>query len=47
MPLSSSVIPIGTPAPAFALPAAGGREVALADYRGRCAVALVFLRGFY
>ena len=46
MPLSSSVGPIGTPAPAFALPAAGGREVALADYRGRRAVALVFLRGF-
>ena len=47
MPLSSSVIPIGTSAPAFALPAAGGREVGLADYRGRRAVALVFLRGFY
>jgi peroxiredoxin len=47
MPLSSSVVPIGTPAPAFALPAAGGQQVALADYRGRRAVALVFLRGFH
>ena len=47
MPLPSSVVSIGTPAPAFALPAAGGRQVALADYRGRRAIALVFLRGFY
>ena len=47
MPLSSSVVPIGTPAPAFALSSTGGREVALSDYRGRRAVALVFLRGFY
>ncbi len=47
MPLSNSVVPIGASAPEFALPAASGGEVALADYRGRRAVALVFLRGFY
>ena len=46
MPLSSSVVSVGMAAPDVRLPAAGGREIALADYRGRRAVALVFLRGF-
>lgn len=34
----STPIPVGEPAPDFALPDANGRNVRLSDYRGRCAV---------
>jgi peroxiredoxin len=47
MPIDSTAVPLGAPAPDFTLPAHDGREVALADYRGRRAVVLVFLRGFF
>ena len=47
MPVNSTIVPVGAAAPEFRLPAAGGGEVALADYRGRRAVVLVFLRGFF
>jgi len=38
----------GEPAPDFALPAVHrAGDVSLADYRGRCPVLLVLLRGLY
>jgi peroxiredoxin len=33
---------VGQPAPDFTLPATGGREIRLADYRGRQHVVLAF-----
>ncbi len=42
----SNTVKVGLPAPAFALPAALGGTVSLADYRRRSCVVLVFLRGF-
>jgi peroxiredoxin len=45
MPVESETVPVGSPAPDFALKAGDGREVRLSDYRGR-PVVLVFLRGF-
>jgi len=42
----SNSIQVGLPAPAFALPAALGGTVSLADYLGKSCVVLVFLRGF-
>jgi len=41
-----NTVEVGLPAPPFALPAALGGTVSLADYRGRSCVVLVFLRGF-
>ena len=38
---------VGEPAPDFTLPDAAGRPVALADYRGRKPVLLVFYRGYW
>jgi peroxiredoxin len=38
---------VGTPAPLFRLPAAGGREVGLADYRGLKSVVLWFSKGLF
>lgn len=45
MPLPSDTVPVGSPAPDFALSAHDGTEVTLSGLRGR-AVVLVFLRGF-
>ncbi|MGH2752989.1 MAG: redoxin domain-containing protein [Actinomycetota bacterium] len=36
---------VGKPAPDFTLPAAGGKDVSLGDYRGRKAVLLYFSMG--
>lgn len=36
---------VGKPAPDFALPAAGGEDVSLSDYRGKKAVLLYFSMG--
>jgi len=41
----TTTVPPGTIAPAFSLPAADGRLVGIADFRGRADVVLVFLRG--
>ncbi|GAC1356934.1 MAG: hypothetical protein NVS4B8_17720 [Herpetosiphon sp.] len=38
---------VGMQAPELALPARGGKTVALADYRGRQPVLLVFYRGWW
>jgi len=38
---------VGEPAPDFTLPDATGRPVALADYRGKKPVVLVFYRGYW
>ena len=38
---------VGEPAPDFTLPDAAGRPVALADYRGKKPVVLVFYRGYW
>ncbi len=46
MPVDSIQVPVGSRAPDFVLPAAGGGEVSLSDYRGKRCVVLVFLRGF-
>jgi peroxiredoxin Q/BCP len=37
--------PVGSPAPDFTLPKAGGGEATLSSYRGR-PVVLAFLRGY-
>ena len=39
-------ITLGSPAPAFQLPATTGAEVGLAQYKGRKAVALFFVREY-
>ncbi len=44
--MGSNEVGIGSAAPDFALEAAGGGRVRLADYRGKRNVVLVFLRGF-
>jgi len=41
----STKVPVGSAAPDFTLPRAGGDQVSLASYRGR-PVVLVFLRGY-
>lgn len=45
MPVDSETVPVGQPAPDFALTAIDGSEVRLSALRGR-PVVLVFLRGF-
>ena len=46
MPVESRLVPVGSKTPDFTLPAAGGGEVSLGDFRGKSCVVLVFLRGF-
>jgi peroxiredoxin len=46
MPRPAIRVPPGTVAPDFSLPSASGGVVALADYRDRALVVLVFLRSF-
>jgi peroxiredoxin len=45
MPVESETVPVGEPAPDFALTAIDGSEVRLSSQRGK-PVILVFLRGF-
>ena len=45
MPVDTETVPIGAPAPDFALTAIDGSEVRLSGLRGK-PVVLVFLRGF-
>ena len=47
IPGTPTVLRIGEPAPDFTLPDAGGRQVSLADYRGKKPVLLVFYRGYW
>lgn len=42
----TTVLPAGTPAPPFRLPAAQGRDVALEDYRGSNVI-VWFTRGLF
>jgi peroxiredoxin len=43
MAIASFMVPLGTPAPGFALPSADGRTVALQDFSGASALLVVFL----
>ncbi len=45
MPVQSETVPLGEPAPDFALTAIDGSEARLSGLRGK-PVVLVFLRGF-
>lgn len=45
MAVESSTARVGSPAPDFTLPVAGGGEITLSSYRGQ-PVVLVFLRGY-
>jgi hypothetical protein len=47
VPDTPVAVRVGEPAPDFTLPDALGRPVALADYRGKKAVVLVFYRGYW
>ena len=47
VPAHAGVLRVGEPAPDFTLGDARGRPVALADYRGRAPVVLVFYRGYW
>lgn len=47
VPDTPTALRVGEPAPDFTLPDASGRPVALADYRGRKPVVLVFYRGYW
>jgi hypothetical protein len=47
VPHAPSALVVGQPAPNFTLVDAAGREVRLADYRGRKPVVLVFYRGYW
>ena len=40
------IVAIGSKAPCFTLPSAGGGSISLGDYRNEKCVVLVFLRGF-
>lgn len=46
MPVESKLVPVGSVAPDFTLPAAGGGNVTLSQYHAKQCVVLVFLRGF-
>lgn len=46
MPVEPKLVPVGSLAPDFTLPAADGEEITLSNYRGKTCVVLVFLRGF-
>ena len=46
MPVQSTLVTVDSLAPDFTLPAARGADVSLSQYRGKCCVVLVFLRGF-
>ena len=45
MPVESETVPVGEPAPDFALASIDGKQVTLSALRGK-PVVLVFLRGF-
>ena len=47
IPDSPTALRLGEPAPEFTLTDAAGRRMALADYRGRKPVILVFYRGYW
>jgi AhpC/TSA family len=47
VPDTPTAFRVGEPAPEFTLPDANGRPVALADYRGKKGVVLVFYRGYW
>ena len=46
MPIESTLVAVGAPAPDFTLTSIAGEEVSLSSFRGRQHVVLVFLRGF-
>ena len=46
MPIESMLVTVGSVAPDFTLPSAGGGEVRLSRYLGKQCVVLVFLRAF-
>ncbi len=46
MPVEPKLVPLGSVAPDFTLPSAGGGQVTLSQYRNKACVVLVFLRGF-
>ncbi|MDP6127939.1 MAG: hypothetical protein QF369_01050 [Dehalococcoidales bacterium] len=46
MPVPSQRVPIDSITPDFTLAAVAGDNISLSDYRGRCCLVLVFLRGF-
>ncbi len=46
MPVEPKLVPVGSAAPDFTLPTAGGGTLTLSGYRGKRCVVLVFLRGF-
>lgn len=45
-PEHTSELAVGDPAPDFRLPSNSGREISLAEYRGRAHVVLFFVRAF-
>ena len=47
VPAGATALRVGEPAPDFSLLDAAGRPVALADYRGKKPVVLVFYRGYW
>ena len=47
LPAPATALRVGEPAPDFTVDDARGRPVALADYRGRKPVVLVFYRGYW
>jgi cytochrome oxidase Cu insertion factor (SCO1/SenC/PrrC family) len=47
VPATPTVLRVGEPLPNFTLPDASGRPVALADYRGKKPVVLIFYRGYW
>jgi hypothetical protein len=47
VPDTPTALRVGDPAPDFTLSDAAGRAVALADYRGKKPVVLVFYRGYW
>ena len=47
LPPAATALSVGRPAPDFTLPDAAGQSVALASYRGRTPVVVVFYRGYW